>query len=97
MKPTIKSGKPSAQRPAQQRPGAAATTTTARSARNTNAIEFVKSVGQEMKRVTWPSREEWVTATLLTIGLVLVVGVYTGVLDWIFRELFALVSGDKGR
>jgi len=68
-----------------------------RAARNANARVFVEGVIQEMKRVTWPSREEWVTATLLTIGLVVVIGVYTGVLDWVFRELFGLVSGDQGR
>ncbi len=77
------------------KPVAAAANT--RTARNANARVFVEGVIQEMKRVTWPSREEWVTATLLTIGLVLVVGVYTGVLDWVFRELFGLVSGDRGR
>jgi preprotein translocase SecE subunit len=75
----------------------AAVAANARAARNANARVFVEGVIQEMKRVTWPSREEWVTATLLTIGLVLVVGVYTGVLDWVFRELFGLVSGDRGR
>jgi preprotein translocase subunit SecE len=80
-------------------PGKPAATATAnvRTARNANARVFVEGVIQEMRRVTWPSREEWVTATLLTIGLVLVIGVYTGVLDWVFRELFGLVSGDKGR
>jgi preprotein translocase SecE subunit len=77
------------------KPAAVAANT--RTARNANARVFVEGVIQEMKRVTWPSREEWVTATLLTIGLVLVVGVYTGVLDWVFRELFGLVSGDRGR
>jgi len=87
--PTKPPGKPPG------KPFAAAANT--RTARNANARVFVEGVIQEMKRVTWPSREEWVTATLLTIGLVLVVGVYTGVLDWIFRELFGLVSGDRGR
>jgi len=75
----------------------AAAAANARTARNANARVFVEGVIQEMKRVTWPTREEWVTATLLTIGLVVVVGVYTGVLDWVFRELFGLISGDKGR
>jgi preprotein translocase SecE subunit len=86
--PTKPPGKPA---------GKAVAAASPRAARNANARVFVEGVIQEMKRVTWPSREEWVTATLLTIGLVVVIGVYTGVLDWVFRELFGLVSGDKGR
>jgi len=96
MKSTPKPGKPVVTRPAQPRAGATAAASP-RAARNANARVFVEGVVQELRRVTWPTREEWVTATLLTIGLVLVIGVYTGVLDWIFRELFGLVSGDKGR
>jgi preprotein translocase SecE subunit len=50
-----------------------------------------------MKRVTWPSREEWVTATLLTLGLVLVVGLYTAAADHLFGWLVGLVTGNATR
>ncbi len=52
---------------------------------------FVQGVISEMKRVTWPTREEWTTATLLTIGLVLGVGLFTSGVDQIFGWLFGLV------
>jgi preprotein translocase SecE subunit len=50
---------------------------------------FFRSIVSEMKRVTWPSREEWVSATLVTVGLVLVVAAWTeaigGIAQWIFK------------
>jgi preprotein translocase SecE subunit len=52
---------------------------------------FVQGVISEMKRVTWPSREEWTTATLLTIGLVLGIGLFTSGVDAICNWLFGLV------
>ena len=48
-----------------------------------------RAIWSEMKRVTWPSREEWVSATLVTIGLVVVVALWTSAIgqlaEWIFR------------
>ena len=53
--------------------------------------EFLRGLASEMRRVTWPSREEWIAATLLTIGLVAVIALYTYVLDITFGWLFSLV------
>jgi preprotein translocase SecE subunit len=58
---------------------------------------FVNGVISEMKRVTWPTREEWVTATLLTLGLVIVVGLYTAAADHLFGWLVGLVTGNTTR
>lgn len=50
---------------------------------------WYRSIWSEMKRVTWPSREEWVSATLVTIALVLIVAVWTTAIGqlavWIFK------------
>ena len=53
----------------------------------------MQGVIQEMKRVTWPSREEWVAATLLTIALVVGVGVFTYACDLLFGYLFSWLTG----
>ena len=37
-----------------------------------------------MKRVTWPTRDEWVSATVLTIALVIGIGLFTFALDQAF-------------
>jgi len=49
----------------------------------------LRAIASEMKRVTWPSREEWVSATLVTVGLVVIVALWTTAIgqlaEWIFR------------
>ncbi len=62
-----------------------------RAVRQANAERFVRDLVSEMRRVTWPSRQEWVSATILTIGLVVVVGLYTYLADQLFGYIFGLV------
>jgi preprotein translocase subunit SecE len=50
---------------------------------------FFRGLVSEMRRVTWPSRQEWIAATILTIGLVVSLALYTYVVD----ELLALIFG----
>jgi preprotein translocase SecE subunit len=45
-----------------------------------------------MRRVTWPTRQEWISATILTIALVVTIGIYTYSVDEFFGFLFGLVQ-----
>jgi preprotein translocase SecE subunit len=45
----------------------------------------------EMRRVTWPTRQQWVSATVLTVILVVFVGLFTFGVDEIFGFLFGLI------
>ena len=63
----------------------------ARQARQINVREFVRSVWLELRRVTWPTREEWMSATALTIVLVMAIGIFTWVCDWVFGQIFNLI------
>jgi len=56
-----------------------------------DAREFVRSVYLELRRVTWPSNEEWISATILTIALVVGIGLFTFVVDWLFTQIFQLI------
>jgi len=58
--------------------------------------DFVRGVIAEMRRVTWPTREEWMSATILTIFLVVGVGLFTFVLDQLFGWLFNLIHPVTG-
>jgi preprotein translocase SecE subunit len=64
-----------------------------RAANAQSARDFVEGIITEMKRVTWPSREEWVAATILTVALVVGVGVFTYVVDLALGWLFTLLTG----
>jgi preprotein translocase SecE subunit len=98
MKPTInRPGKPAGTRPPGGRVTTSAPAPGSRAASAAQMQVFVNGIISEMKRVTWPTREEWVTATLLTLGLVIVVGLYTAACDHLFGWLVGLVTGNATR
>ena len=51
------------------------------------AIQFLKEVRVELKRVTWPTRQQTIKYTLLVIGLSLGVATFLGGLDFLFAWL----------
>ena len=53
--------------------------------------DFLRSLLAEMRRVTWPTQQEWISATILTIGLVTVIGFYTYAIDELCGFVFGLV------
>jgi preprotein translocase subunit SecE len=56
-----------------------------------SAQEFVRGVWLELRRVTWPTREEWVSATVLTVVLVVAIGLFTFGADQLFGWIFSVV------
>ncbi len=63
-----------------------------RAARQQQAEQSIRDLISEMRRVTWPSRQEWVAATILTIALVVVIGLYTYLADELFGFIFGLLQ-----
>ena len=53
--------------------------------------DFVQGVITELKRVTWPTRDEWVSATVLTVLLVVGIGLFTYAADQLFGFLFSQI------
>jgi preprotein translocase subunit SecE len=58
--------------------------------------DFFRGVIAEMKRVTWPSREEWISATVLTIVLVVGIGLFTWVVDLALGAIFGWIHPVAG-
>jgi preprotein translocase subunit SecE len=52
---------------------------------------FLVAVREEMRKVTWPTREELIKATRMIIVLALALGVAIGLLDWVLQLI--LVEG----
>ena len=48
----------------------------------------LRAIISEMRRVTWPSREEWVSATMVVVGLVIVVALWTRLISFIAEFVF---------
>ncbi len=51
------------------------------------AINFLKEVQIEMKKVNWPTRKEIIKYTLIVVGISIVVAAYLGGLDILFKNI----------
>ena len=58
--------------------------------------DFIRGVIAELRRVTWPTREEWISATILTVALVVGIGLFTFVLDQFFGWLLGWIHPASG-
>jgi preprotein translocase subunit SecE len=55
------------------------------------ATGFFIDVNKEMKKVTWPKREELIDATIVTLGLCALFSVFVFGVDKIFEVVLRLV------
>ncbi len=53
----------------------------------TRVRNYVTSVRSEIGRVSWPSRKEVVSLTVLIILLAVVLGIYLGLVDIILQQI----------
>jgi preprotein translocase subunit SecE len=53
--------------------------------------QFLVGVREEMKKVTWPTREELVKATRMIVILSIVLGIMIGLMDYVLQLI--LVEG----
>ncbi|OHA04297.1 MAG: preprotein translocase subunit SecE [Candidatus Sungbacteria bacterium RIFCSPLOWO2_01_FULL_47_10] len=53
----------------------------------TKAITFLQEVNIEMKKVTWPTRDQAVNYTVAVVGISAGVAVFLGGLDYIFQMI----------
>jgi preprotein translocase subunit SecE len=54
---------------------------------------YFDEVWSELKKVSWPTRDQVRTLTVLVFTISFVVGLYITVLDQFFQGLLGLVSG----
>ena len=55
------------------------------------AVEFARGVRGELRRVSWPNRDQLQQSTAVVLIILVALAVYVGVLDWIFQNLARLV------
>jgi preprotein translocase subunit SecE len=55
------------------------------------ALQFLREVKVELKKVTWPSRKQALGSTLVVIILVIIISLFLGVVDISLSSLIRLV------
>ena len=61
--------------------------------RRFSVFGFFGDVSGELRKVTWPTRQEATRLTMLVIALAAVMGVFLGFFDWLFSRLFSFLAG----
>ena len=56
--------------------------------RTDRAVGFVREVRSELRKVVWPTRQETINLTLIVIGVSAAVGLFLGLVDFTFQQLF---------
>ncbi len=51
------------------------------------ATTFIKEVQTELKKTTWPTKEEALRLTYVVIAIIVVIGFYMAGLDWLFNNV----------
>jgi len=60
-------------------------------ARRAFNLRFVGETVSELRRVTWPNREETTRLTIMVISVAVAVGIFLGLVDLVFSRVFDLV------
>ena len=60
--------------------------------RKENAIvRYLKETRAELRKVTWPSREEAINLTLIVVAVTTAMAAFLGAVDYLFSKLFGLI------
>jgi preprotein translocase subunit SecE len=51
---------------------------------------YIREVGNEMKKVSWPKRDQLIESTIITIVVCLIITMFVYAIDIIFTWLFSL-------
>jgi preprotein translocase subunit SecE len=57
---------------------------------------FLKSVRQELDRISWPSKDLAIKATVSVIIFALIIGIYLWVLDIVFVRIITFLLSLRG-
>lgn len=54
-------------------------------------VNYLREVRTELRKVVWPTRQEALNLTMVTLALSVAVGLFLGSVDFIFQEFFRLL------
>jgi len=54
-------------------------------------IKYLKETRAELRKVSWPSRQEALNLTLIVVAFTVLMAALLGIIDYIFAWLFGLV------
>ncbi len=55
--------------------------------------EFLRETVGELRKVSWPTRQEAINLTRIVIIVIAIMAVILGGLDWVYARFFGLILG----
>ncbi|MEN8098184.1 MAG: preprotein translocase subunit SecE [Chloroflexota bacterium] len=52
-------------------------------------VRYLRDTRAELKKVTWPTREEALNLTYIVLGVTVAFAIFLGLIDWVLTELFS--------
>ena len=56
-------------------------------------VRYFKETRAEIRKVTWPTREEATNLTLIVLAVTLAMAIFLGAVDYVFATLIRLIIG----
>ncbi|NCN87685.1 MAG: preprotein translocase subunit SecE [Candidatus Pacebacteria bacterium] len=56
-----------------------------------NPVSYIKEVGSELKKVTWPTRKQTIDMTMIVVIISLVVAVYLTGVDFFLNKVITSI------
>lgn len=53
--------------------------------------QFFVDVNSELRKVSWPSRQETINSTVVVIGLIFILAIFLGIVDGVLAKVIGLV------
>jgi preprotein translocase subunit SecE len=54
-------------------------------------VRYLKETRAELRKVSWPSREEAINLTIIVVTVTTAMAVFLGMVDYLFSKLFGLI------
>lgn len=56
-----------------------------------NAKQFLTEARQELKKVTWPTKDQTITSTWVVLAVTIVLAIFLGLVDLVLSKLIGLI------
>jgi len=64
-----------------------------KSTRGNAIVRFYRETVGELRKVTWPTRQEAINLTIIVLIVTFGMSAFLGMLDYLFSQLFGLILG----
>ena len=54
-------------------------------------VRYLKETRAELRKVSWPSRDEAVNLTIIVMAVTTAMAAFLGIVDFLFSKLFSLI------